>query len=63
MSKIFAIALIGFGIAIGVTFGDEIKAIINGEPYESAKETVEDMTGTLGDSSSDLMDKVKKALD
>lgn len=63
MYKIFAVVLIGAGIAIGVVFGEDIKSAIEGDPYENARESVEDAAGDLADKAGDLIDSAKDALE
>jgi len=53
MIKYIAIALVGLGIFIGITYGDDIKSMIEGDPIENAQDQLQDAAGDLADKVSD----------
>lgn len=43
MFKIIAIALVGFGIYIGINYTDEINSVVESDGFEQVVETVTDL--------------------
>ncbi|MGF1701762.1 YtxH domain-containing protein [Photobacterium makurazakiensis] len=60
MLKYIVIALVGFGIYIGVTYKDQIEDLTNSRSLEEVQDAYEDMSDKASDTVSDLNNKLKE---
>lgn len=60
MLKYIVIALIGFGIYIGVTYKDQIEDLMDSRSFEEVHDVFEDASDKAADAASDLSEKLEE---
>ncbi|MFT7684135.1 hypothetical protein [Moritella dasanensis] len=56
MFKLIAIALIGFGIYIGINYTDEINSVIESDGFEQVQEKIADLI----DNKDEIIEKIEE---
>ncbi|PSW19918.1 hypothetical protein C9I98_10695 [Photobacterium sanctipauli] len=60
MLKYIIIALVGFGIYIGVTYKDQIEDLTNSRSLEDVQDVYEDISDKASDTVGELSDKLEE---
>ena len=60
MLKYIILALVGFGIYIGVTYKDQIEDLTDSRSFEEVQDAFEDASDKASDAASDLSDKFEE---